>query len=59
LTISVIVIWALARKFTVSTEEVGASMQEIFTDIWRQTERGEIHSAEKLTIARFERRQLI
>jgi RNA polymerase sigma-70 factor (ECF subfamily) len=32
-------IWALARKFTNSTEEAEAATQEIFTDIWRYAER--------------------
>ncbi len=32
-------VWALARKFTNSTEEAEAATQEIFTDIWRYAER--------------------
>ncbi len=28
-------IWALARKFTASTEEAEAATEEIFIDIWR------------------------
>ncbi len=31
-------IWALARKFTNSTEEAEAATQEIFIDIWRYAE---------------------
>jgi len=44
-------IWALARKFTASTDEAEAAVQEIFTDIWRYTKCGEIQSVEKLLIA--------
>ena len=32
-------IWALASKFTASTEEVEAATQEIFIDIWQYSER--------------------
>ncbi len=32
-------IWALARKFTHSTEEAEAATLEIFQDIWRYSER--------------------
>ena len=31
-------VWALARKFTNSTEEAEAATQEIFIDIWRYAE---------------------
>ena len=44
-------IWVLARKFTASTDEAEAAVQEIFTDIWRYTKCGEIQSVEKLLIA--------
>ncbi len=32
-------IWALASKFTASTEEAEAATQEIFIDIWQYSER--------------------
>ena len=32
-------IWALAKKFTASTEEAEAATQEIFIDIWQYSER--------------------
>jgi RNA polymerase sigma-70 factor (ECF subfamily) len=32
-------IWALAKKFTSSTEEAEAATQEIFIDIWQYSER--------------------
>ena len=32
-------IWALAKKFTASTEEAEAATEEIFNDIWRYSER--------------------
>ncbi len=45
-------IWALARKFTASTEEAEAAAQEIFHDIWRYSERAEkVQSAESVLIA--------
>ncbi len=53
-------IWALARKFTDSTEEAEAAAQEIFTDIWRYVERvDECQSAESVLIAQIARRRLI
>ena len=53
-------IWALARKFTASTEEAEAATQEIFTDIWRYSERADkTHSAESVLIALIARRRLI
>lgn len=53
-------IWALARKFTSSTEEAEAATQEIFIDIWRYAERGDkAQSAENLLIALIARRRLI
>ncbi len=53
-------IWALARKFTASTEEAEAATQEIFIDIWRYAERGDkTQSAENLLIALIARRRLI
>ena len=53
-------IWALAEKFTTSTEEAEAATQEIFIDIWRYAERGDDNqSAEKLLIALIARRRLI
>ncbi len=53
-------IWALARKFTASTEEAEAAAQEIFTDIWRYAERADkAQSAESILIALIARRRLI
>ena len=53
-------IWALAQKFTDSTEEAEAATQEIFTDIWRYAERGNnTQSPENLLIALIARRRLI
>jgi len=53
-------VWALARKFTASTEEAEAATQEIFIDIWRCAGRAnQAQSAEKLLIALIARRQLI
>jgi len=53
-------IWALARKFTTSTEEAEAAAQEIFIDIWRYSERADkLESAENFLIALIARRRLI
>jgi RNA polymerase sigma-70 factor (ECF subfamily) len=53
-------IWALARKFTASTEEAEAAVQEIFTDIWRYSERGDkMQSDEEILISQIARRRLI
>jgi len=53
-------IWALARKFTASREEAEAAAAEIFTDIWRYTERADqSQPAENLLIALIARRRLI
>lgn len=53
-------IWALAQKFTASTEEAEAAAQEIFIDIWRYDKRGDkTQSAENLLIALIARRRLI
>ena len=53
-------IWALARKFTHSREEAEAAAQEIFTDIWRYTERADQpQCAENLLIATIARRRLV
>jgi DNA-directed RNA polymerase specialized sigma24 family protein len=53
-------IWALARKFTRSREEAEAAAQEIFTDIWRYTERADQpQCAENLLIALIARRRLV
>ncbi len=53
-------IWALARKFTDSTEEAEAAVQEIFTDIWRYAERVDSNqSTENVLIALIARRRLI
>lgn len=53
-------IWALARKFTASTEEAEAAVQEIFTDIWRYSERADkSQCAESVLIALIARRRLI
>ena len=52
-------IWALARKFTHSTEEAETATQEIFIDVWRYSERPvEIQSAEKKLIAMIALRRL-
>jgi DNA-directed RNA polymerase specialized sigma24 family protein len=53
-------IWALARKFTASTEEAEAAALEIFTDIWRYSKRAdESQSAESVLIALIARQRLI
>ncbi len=53
-------IWALARKFTASSEEAEAAAQEIFTDIWRHSERAsQSPSAESVLIGLIARRRLI
>jgi RNA polymerase sigma-70 factor (ECF subfamily) len=53
-------IWALARKFTASTEEAEAATLEIFQDIWRYSKRGgEPQSAENTVISQIARRRLI
>lgn len=53
-------IWALARKFTNSTEEAEAAAQEIFIDIWRYAEYGDqTQSVEKLLIALIARQRLV
>ncbi len=53
-------IWALARKFTNSTEEAEAATQEIFIDIWRYSLRTDkSQSDENLLIALIARRRLI
>ncbi len=53
-------IWALARKFTGSTEEAEAAAQEIFIDIWRFAERADkIQSADNVLISQIARRRLI
>jgi len=52
-------IWALARKFTASTEEAEAAAQEIFHDIWRYSEcASKSQSAESVLIALIARRRL-
>lgn len=53
-------IWALARKFTNSTEEAEAAAQEIFIDICRYAEREDrAQSPENLLIALIARQRLI
>ena len=53
-------IWALAKKFTASTEEAEAATQEIFIDIWRYSERADkTQSVEKKLIAMIALRRLI
>ena len=53
-------IWALARKFTASTEEAEAATQEIFIDIWRYSERTDkTQSVEEKLIAMIALRRLI
>jgi RNA polymerase sigma-70 factor (ECF subfamily) len=50
-------IWALARKFTQSTEEAEAATLEIFQDIWRYSKRGDgPQSAEDKVISQIARR---
>lgn len=53
-------IWALACKFTASTEEAEAATQEIFIDIWRYAECAErTQSDERLLISLIARRRLV
>jgi RNA polymerase sigma-70 factor (ECF subfamily) len=53
-------IWALAKKITASTEEAEAASQEIFTDIWRYSERTDkTQSVEEKLIAMIALRRLI
>jgi RNA polymerase sigma-70 factor (ECF subfamily) len=53
-------IWALARKFTNSTEEAEAAVQEIFLDIWRYSISGDkTQSIEEKLIALIAFRRLI
>ncbi len=53
-------IWALARKFTQSTEEAESATQEIFQDIWQYSKRGDKpQSAESDLISQIARRRLI
>jgi RNA polymerase sigma-70 factor (ECF subfamily) len=53
-------IWALARKFTASTDEAETATLEIFQDIWRYSERTDkTQSAEKKRIALIALRRLI
>ena len=53
-------IWALARKFTASTEEAEVATLEIFQDIWRYSKRvDKFQSAEDMVISQIARRRLI
>lgn len=53
-------IWALARKFTASTEEAEAATEEIFIDIWQYCVRtGNTQSIEKKLITMIALRRLI
>lgn len=53
-------IWALARKFTASTEEAEAATEEIFIDIWQYRERARsTQSTEQKLIAMIALRRLI
>ncbi len=53
-------IWALARKFTNSTEEAETATREIFIDIWRYAERADkTQSDEALLISLIAQRRLI
>lgn len=53
-------IWALACKFTNSTEEAEAATQEIFIDIWRYAESADkTQSDENLLISLIGRRRLV
>ncbi len=52
-------IWAMAKKFTDTTEDAEAVTQEIFLNIWRYAARfGETNFDELLFIAVITRRQL-
>jgi len=53
-------IWALAKKFTASSEEAEAAAREIFIDIWRHKEcKDQAQSAEELLIGLIARRHLV
>ena len=53
-------IWALACKFTASTEEAEAATREIFIDIWRYAESADkTQSDERLLISLIARRRLV
>jgi RNA polymerase sigma-70 factor (ECF subfamily) len=53
-------IWALAIKFTASSEEAEAATLEIFQDIWRYTKRADkFQSAEDVVISQIAHRRLI
>jgi RNA polymerase sigma-70 factor (ECF subfamily) len=53
-------IWALAKKFTSSTEEAEAATQEIFIDIWQYSERTKkVQFVEEKLIAMIALRRLI
>ena len=53
-------IWALAKKFTASTEEAEAAAREIFIDIWQYSERtGSTQPDEEKLIAMIALRRLI
>jgi RNA polymerase sigma-70 factor (ECF subfamily) len=54
-------IWALAVKFTASSDEAEAAAQEIFIDIWRYAERAENEplTDETVLVALIARRRLI
>ncbi len=53
-------IWALASKFTASTEEAEAATKEIFIDIWQYANRTDsVRSAEDHLIELIARRRLI
>lgn len=53
-------IWALSRKFTGSAEEAEAAALEIFTDIWRYSERvDENQSDENVLVSAIARRRLL
>lgn len=52
-------IWALAKKFTTSTEDAESATQEIFTDVWRYAEIfADSPFNEKLLIALIARQRL-
>lgn len=53
-------IWALAKKFTASREEVEAARLEIFQDIWRYSKRADKpQTVEDMVISQIARRRLI
>ena len=53
-------VWAMARKFTASRQAAETATQEIFSDIWKYSERsGEIRSLEEKIVSRIALRRLM